>query len=52
MYTAFFRIFIFSLLALLVEAASNPVVPADSVVNNASFALGTNPLAPGTIAAI
>jgi uncharacterized protein (TIGR03437 family) len=28
------------------------VVPADSVVNNASFALGTNPLAPGTIAAI
>jgi len=51
-YTAFFRIFIFSLLAPLVEAASNPVVPADSVVNNASFALGTNPLAPGTIAAI
>ncbi len=52
MYTAFFRICMFCVLALVVEAASNPVVPADSVVNNASFALGTNPLAPGTIAAI
>lgn len=52
MYATFFRISIFCAWALIVEAASNPVVPADSVVNNASFALGTNPLAPGTIAAI
>jgi uncharacterized protein (TIGR03437 family) len=52
MYTTFFRISILCGLVLVVEAASNPVVPADSVVNNASFALGTNPLAPGTIAAI
>jgi uncharacterized protein (TIGR03437 family) len=37
---------------LFVQAATAPVVPADSVVNNASFATGTNPLAPGTIAAI
>lgn len=33
-------------------AADAPVVPAASVVNNASFATGTDPLAPGTIAAI
>ena len=52
MYTTFFRISILCGLVLVVEAASNPVVPPDSVVNNASFALGTNPLAPGTIAAI
>ncbi len=36
----------------LVEAADSPVVPPNSVVNNASFATGTTPLAPGTIAAI
>ena len=29
-----------------------PIVPPNSVVNNASFAAGTNPLAPGTIASI
>lgn len=52
MYTTFFRISILCGLVLVAEAASNPIVPADSVVNNASFALGTNPLAPGTIAAI
>lgn len=34
------------------EAPAQPVVPANSVVNNASFATGTTPLAPGTIAAI
>jgi len=33
-------------------ASAQPVVPANSVVNNASFATGTTPLAPGTIAAI
>ncbi len=38
--------------ALRVEAAVSPVVPPNSVVNNASFASGTTPLAPGTIAAI
>lgn len=32
--------------------AEAPVVPPDSVVNNASFAAGTTPLAAGTIAAI
>ena len=37
---------------LLVEAAGAPIVPPNSVVNNASFAAGTNPIAPGTIAAI
>lgn len=37
---------------LFVQAATAPVVPADSVVNNASFATGTIPIAPGTIAAI
>src|ERR1019366_7434965 len=52
MYTTFFRISILCGLVLVVEAASNPVVPPNSVVNNASFATGTNPLAPGTIAAI
>ena len=52
MHTTFLRIYIFSVLALVAEAASTPVVPAASVVNNASFAVGTNPLAPGTIAAI
>ena len=31
---------------------AQPVVPSNSVVNNASFAAGTNPLAPGTIVAI
>lgn len=39
-------------LVLCIFAASAPVVPIASVVNNASFAVGTNPLAPGTIAAI
>lgn len=38
--------------ALRVEAQSPPVVPPASVVNNASFAAGTSPLAPGTIVAI
>jgi len=37
---------------LLAYAATAPVVPPASVVNNASFATGTTPLAPGTIAAI
>lgn len=46
------RISIFFVLALSADAASAPVVPAASVVNNASFSVGTNPLAPGTIAAI
>ena len=36
----------------IAQAQNAPVVPADSVVNNASFVAGTNPLAPGTIAAI
>jgi uncharacterized protein (TIGR03437 family) len=52
MCTLFLRISFVCVLALAVEAASTPVVPPDSVVNNASFAVGTNPLAPGTIAAI
>ena len=39
-------------LAISAYAANAPVVPPDSVVNNASFAPGTTPLAPGTIAAI
>ena len=37
---------------LVTYAATAPVVPPSSVVNNASFAAGTTPLAPGTIAAI
>jgi len=37
---------------LAYAAVAQPVVPPDSVVNNASFATGTTPLAPGTIAAI
>ena len=39
-------------LTFTISGSSTPVVPANSVVNNASFATGTNPLAPGTIAAI
>ncbi len=46
------RICTFFFLAVGVYAASAPVVPPASVVNNASFAVGTNSLAPGTIAAI
>ena len=34
------------------QAAPAPSVSANGTVNNASFAAGTNPLAPGTIAAI
>ena len=34
------------------STANPPAVPANSVVNNASFASGANPLAPGTIAAV
>jgi uncharacterized protein (TIGR03437 family) len=67
MSTTFFRIYrravlqklgVFCFLACLqasnqlVEAADAPIVPPNSVVNNASFATGTTPLAPGTIAAI
>ncbi len=36
----------------LFNASAQPTVPPNSVVNNASFATGTTPLAPGTIAAI
>ena len=39
-------------LCLITYAATAPVVPPSSVVNNASFATGTTALAPGTIAAI
>jgi len=39
-------------LCLITCAATAPVVPPSSVVNNASFATGTTALAPGTIAAI
>jgi uncharacterized protein (TIGR03437 family) len=46
------RICTFSVAAVSIYAASAPVVPPASVVNNASFAVGTNSLAPGTIAAI
>jgi uncharacterized protein (TIGR03437 family) len=46
------RICTFSIVVVNVYAASAPVVPPASVVNNASFAVGTNSLAPGTIAAI
>jgi uncharacterized protein (TIGR03437 family) len=46
------RISTFSVLAVSIYAASAPVVPPASVVNNASFAVGTNSLAPGTIVAI
>ena len=52
MHTTFLRLSIFCASALIIEAASAPVVPPASVVNNASFAVGTNPLTPGTIAAI
>jgi len=38
--------------ALFVEAAGAPIVPPASVVSNATYAAGTNALAPGTIAAI
>jgi uncharacterized protein (TIGR03437 family) len=44
-----------TLLTLQPQAATGPPAPAVSdngTVNNASFAVGTNPLAPGTIAAI
>src|SRR5215471_19015665 len=37
---------------LLWQLSAQPVVPAASIVNNASFASGTTALAPGTIAAI
>ncbi|HLK18354.1 MAG TPA: hypothetical protein VKT81_05330 [Bryobacteraceae bacterium] len=46
------RICTLFVLAFLLFGASAPVVPPASVVNNASFAVGTNPLAPGSIAAI
>ena len=46
------RICTFFIVAASVYAASAPVVPPASVVNNASFVVGTNSLAPGTIAAI
>jgi len=38
--------------ALFLEAAGAPVVPPASVVNSASYADGTNSLAPGSIATI
>ena len=46
------RICTLFVLSFRIYAASAPVVPPASVVNNASFAVGTNSLAPGTIAAI
>src|SRR5271167_440741 len=52
MSNSFVRIFVSCISVLAVEAASAPVVPPASVVNNASFAAGANPLTPGTIAAI
>ena len=35
-----------------VVSSSSPFVPSNSIVNNASFAPGSNPVAPGTIVAI
>ena len=55
MSTTFVRISIivsFQCAGVILEAQTAPVVPPNSVVNNASFAVGTNPLAPGTIASI
>jgi hypothetical protein len=39
-------------LATARPAAAAPVISANGVVNNASFAPGSNALAPGTLAAI
>src|SRR5258706_400397 len=46
--------FIFPLYLFVVSNlfAQTPIVPPNSVVNNASYTLGTNPLAPGSIAAV
>ena len=43
---------LFVLFAAPRQAAAVPVVSANGIVNNASFAPGTNALAPGTLAAI
>jgi uncharacterized protein (TIGR03437 family) len=46
------KVILAACLCLITYAATAPVVPPSSVVNNASFATGTTALAPGTIAAI
>ena len=45
-------VFWFATASLLAQTGAVPVVPINSVVNNASYAPGSNALAPGTIAAI